>query len=475
MTTATSIGDAGRSAGLGPRPVNVALVHCHDLGDWLSCYGWDAVPTPNIQAFAAASVVFEQAFATSPLCTPARSSLFTGRLPHANGLMGLTHQGWRYAPGVHTLPELVAEAGYRTALLGLQHEDPDARVLGFEEVHGLGFLPRALEVARLTEAWLAMPAPDDRPFFAAIGLWEVHRPWPTEDYDPVDPGAVAVPPYLPDNEHTRRDISAFHGAIRQMDKAAGRIVKALRTAPGGDDTMIIFTTDHGVAFPGAKSTLYDSGVKVALIVSPPPSWGVVPGRREALVSHLDIVPTLLELTGLAAPATLEGTSILDQIVGIAEGDPDRELFLEKTYHDRYDPIRAIRTRSAKYIRNFVDGPMLPLATDLEQSETRAGMGDAHLAPRPTEELYLLERDPWERDNVATDPAMAPLKDRLAARLTRHLHESGDPVLDGDVPPPLPPASARTTGLVPATVAGDGGAAAGGPELVRASSAASLEA
>jgi arylsulfatase A-like enzyme len=455
--------------------VNVALVHCHDLGDWLSCYGWDTIPTPNIQALAEVSVVFEKAFATSPLCTPARSSLFTGRLPHANGLMGLTHQGWRYAPGVHTLPELVADAGYRTALLGLQHEDPDARVLGYEEVHGLGFLPRALEVARLTEAWLATPAPDDRPFFAAIGLWEVHRPWPIEDYQPVDPDAVTVPPYLPDNEHTRSDISSFYGAIRQMDEAVGRIVKALRAAPGGDDTMIIFTSDHGVAFPGAKSTLYDAGVKVALIVSPPPSWGVAPGRREELVSHLDIVPTLLELTGLAVPAALEGTSILGQVMGTAGGDPDRELFLEKTYHDRYDPIRAVRTRSAKYIRNFVDGPMLPLATDLEQSATRAGMGDAHLAPRPTEELYLLERDPWERDNVASDPAVAPLKDRLAARLIRHLHHSGDPVLDGAVPPPPPPASARTAGLDPLPVTDDGGAAARDPTLVPVSSAADGEA
>jgi len=435
---------------------NVALIHCHDLGDWLSCYGWNAVPSPNLQELADSSIVFDKAFATSPLCTPARSSLFTGRSPHANGLMGLAHDGWRYGPGVTTLPELLAKAGYRTALLGLQHEDMDARVLGYDEVHGLGFLPRALEVARLTERWVETRRADGgTPYFAAIGLWEVHRPWPAEDYDPVDAESVTVPPYLPDNEHSRRDIGGFYGAIRQMDEAVGRIVRALRTGPDGAETLIIFTTDHGVAFPGAKSTLYDAGVKVAMIVSPPLSWGLSPGRRSELVSHLDIAPTLLELVGVDPPEDLEGVSILDQIKGGSPEAGDRVLFLEKTYHDRYDPIRAIRTASAKYIRNFMPGPRLPLSLDLERSETRQGMGDAHLAPRPAEELYLLENDPWELDNRAEDPECEALRDDLAARLVDHLQHSDDPVLRGDVPPPGPPCNPRTAHSPQATAAAGG--------------------
>jgi len=437
------------------RRPDIALIHCHDLGDWIGCYGWDAVPTPNLDAIAAAAVVFETAFSTSPLCTPARSSLFTGRSPHANGLMGLTHAGWRYAPGVATLPELLAPVGYRTALLGLQHEDLDARLLGYEEVHGLGFLPRALEVARLTESWLAEATDDSRPWFAAIGLWEVHRPWPEEDYTPAEPADVTIPPYLPDNEHTRRDISRFYGAIAQMDEAVGRIVDAIRAAPGGEETLVVFTTDHGVAFPGAKSTLYDAGVKVALVVSPPKSWGVGPGRRAGLVSHLDVVPTLLELVGQEEPAEVEGVSFLDHLLTTRSEVPERTLFFEKTYHDRYDPIRGLRTSTAKFIRNFVDGPRLPLATDLEQSETRSGMGDAHLSARPAEELYLLDHDPWESRNVVDDPAHAALRADLAARLEEHLRESRDPVLDGDVPPPPPPTSPRTTSRADRIAAGEG--------------------
>lgn len=416
---------------------NIALIHCHDLGDWLSCYGHTSVPTPNLQRLAESSIVFDNAFATSPLCTPARSSLFTGQSPHANGLMGLSHAGWHYNPDVITLPEVLASAGYRTALIGLQHEDLDARVLGYEEVHGLGFIPRALEVAKLTKSWLTHQ-PDQRPFFAAIGLWEVHRPWPVEDYEPADPAEVEVPPYLPDNEHTRRDISQFHGAIRQMDDAVGQILEALDSAGSGKETLIIFTTDHGVAFPRAKSTLYDSGVKVALLLRPPASWNMAAGRRETLASHLDILPTLAEITGAQPPPNIEGISLFGALREGGHDQPDRSLFLEKTYHDRYDPIRAVRTGTAKYIRNFTDAPRLPLPLDLEDSETRRGMDDQHLQPRPAEELYLLDTDPWELDNRADDPWLLPLRNELAEKLTNHLRASADPVLDGPVPPPPAP-------------------------------------
>ncbi len=415
------------------------LIHCHDLGDWLTAYGYLHVPSPNLEAFAATSVVFDAAFATAPLCTPARSSIFTGRLPHENGLMGLTHTGWTYRPDIPTLPEVVRSAGYRSALIGLQHEDLDARVLGFDEVHGLGFIPRALEVATMTERWLAAN-PDGAPFLLSIGMWEVHRPWPEEDYEPVDPASVTVPDYLPDNEHTRRDISRFYGAIRQMDEAFGRIVNAIEAHPRGDDAIIVFTTDHGVAFPRAKSTLYDSGVKVALMMRLPASAGIAPGRCDAPVSHLDLLPTLAHFARAHVPEGLTGVRLVEN-GGIVDTE-GRQLFLEKTYHDRYDPIRAVRTSTAKYIRNYIDAPALPLPTDLELSETRAGMGEAHLAPRPTEELYLLAEDPFELNNRVADSSLSSLREKLAGELDRHLLATQDPVLVGAVSPPPTPGRGR---------------------------------
>lgn len=423
---------------------NIVLIHCHDLGTWLPMYGMPSVPSPSLQRFADDSVVFESAFSTAPLCTPARSSLFTGLLPHQNGLMGLTHMGFTYSRGITTLPEKLRPHGYRSVLVGFQHEDHDPRVLGYDEVHGLGFLPRALEVAGRTEKWLAQPHGDE-PFLLTVGMWEVHRPWPTEDYEPSDPETVDVPPYLPDNPDTRRDISEFQGSIRQMDEAFGRIIRALDASPFAENTLVVFTTDHGAAFPRAKSTLYDSGVHVAFIVRPPRTWRVGPGRRSSLVSHLDLVPSLLELAGGTAPAELEGRSF----IGLLRGEPgpsdERELVLEKTYHDRYDPIRALRTKDAKYIRNFAPGPQIPLAIDLEESKTRLGMSDDMLPSKPEEELYLVADDPWELRNVADDPQHEALKTTMADRLVYHMRRTADPLVEGAIAAPPPPVrDARST-------------------------------
>lgn len=420
-----------------PAQPNIVLIHCHDLGTWLPCYGMPSVPSPHLNTFAEESIVFEQAFATAPLCTPARSSLFTGLQPHQNGLMGLVHSGWRYRPGVQTLPELLRPHGYHSALIGLQHEDLDSRVLGYDEVHGLGFLPRAMEVARYAEQWLQRPREASAPFFLTLGTWETHRPWPAEDYDAADPNAVDVPAYLPDNADTRGDIAAFHGSIRQLDQAIGRILGALDASPHAENTMVIFTTDHGAAFPRAKSTLYDSGVQVAFIVRPPRAWGLAPGRRSALTSHLDVAPTLIELAGGDPPDHLVGESFLATLRDPARTTPTRELFLEKSHHDRYDPIRAIRTDRAKYIRNFRPGPQVPLALDLEESPTRRGM-DHLLPPKPSEELYLLRDDPAELRNLAENPAYDVLRTELASRLDHRLHATADPILDGDIAGPLVP-------------------------------------
>ena len=424
---------------------NIVLIHCHDLGTWLPCYGMGSVPSPHLNAFADESIVFEQAFATAPLCTPARSSLFTGLQPHQNGLMGLMHSGWRYRPGVETLPELLRPYGYRSALIGLQHEDFDSRVLGYDEVHGLGFLPRAMEVARQAEQWLQRPREDATPFFLTLGTWETHRPWPAEDYQAADPAAVDVPAYLPDNTDTRGDIAAFHGSIRQLDEAIGRTLAALDASPHAQNTLVIFTTDHGAAFPRAKSTLYDSGVQVAFIVRPPHTWDLAPGRRSTLTSHLDVAPTLIELAGGDPPHHLMGQSFLTTLRDASRTNPTRELVLEKSHHDRYDPIRAIRTDRVKYIRNFRPGPQVPLALDLEESPTRRGM-DHLLPPKPSEELYLLRDDPAELRNLAHDPEYDALRADLASQLDHHLRVTGDPILDGDIAAPaVPTRDARASG------------------------------
>jgi len=429
-----------------PSP-DIVLIHGHDLGRWLGVYGMGNVPSPNINRFAEGAVVFESAHAAAPLCSPARGALFTGLSPHRNGIQGLTHDWWRYREGVLTAPERLRPAGYHTALIGLQHEDVDPTVLGFDECPGLGFLPRAYQVVEAAGDWLAgVSRPQDRdPVFLTLGSWEVHRPWPHSDYEAGDPTRVDVPAFLPDNEWTRRDIADFYGSIRSFDAAFGQFLRLIEQHLDPENTLVILTTDHGAAFPRAKSTLYDAGTGVTLIVRPPRRWNVTPRRVTTLASHLDILPTLLDVAGAAIPPELEGVSLLPVIRGESDGDRDRVIFTAKSYHDVYDPKRAARSLDYAYIRNYAAGPRLQLAIDLEKSLTRQGMGDDHLRSRPAEELYDRHTDPDELRDVADDPAYDGVRLRYADLLHEYLAAVRDPVETAPLDPP-PPRSRKGAAL-----------------------------
>ncbi|WP_158564409.1 sulfatase family protein, partial [Jiangella anatolica] len=309
----------------------MVLIHWHDVGTHLGAYGHGDVTSPAVDGLAAEGLRFDRAFCTTPLCSPARGSLFTGRYPHANGLMGLVNRGWEYRPGERTAPSLLSELGYRTALIGQQHESHDPSRLGFDEVWAWpAGRARCGPVAERAVAWLeAGPA---EPFFLTVGFFETHRPYPVEEYPPVDPVSVRVPAYLPDNEDTREDLAGFLGSVRVADAATGRVVEAVERAGLAGSTLVLFTTDHGIAFPRAKGTLYDPGIGVALLARPPRSWGVAPGASDGLVSHVDVVPTLLELAGGEVPAFVQGQSF----AGVLRGEPGPrrgEVFAEKNYHD----------------------------------------------------------------------------------------------------------------------------------------------
>ncbi|WP_020575033.1 sulfatase [Actinopolymorpha alba] len=418
---------------------NIVLVHWHDLGTHLGTYGVPGVPSLAVDQLAAEGVRFDQAFCATPLCSPARSALMTGRYPHSNGIIGLQHRGWEYADGVETLPMHLRRLGYHSANFGMQHESANPERLGYDEVHDArdpetGW-QRADTVVDEAAAWLRAPERRQEPFLAVVGFFEVHRPYPEELYPPDDPDQVAVPAFLPDNAHTRADLAAFQGSIRVADRATGRLIQTLRDEGLLERTWIVFTTDHGMAFPGGKSTLYDPGIRISLIMRPPDDGAAY--RREAtdrLAAHVDVLPTLLELGGGKVPDEIQGISHAAWLRGGDE--PGRaEVFAEKTYHDAYDPMRAVRTGRWKYIRNAEPGPRLVLPQDIEASPTRAGMGDDHLAPRPDVELYDLSEDPWERRNLAGTPGLASVEGELATTLERWQQETGDPLLAGPIPPP----------------------------------------
>lgn len=429
------------------RHLNVLLLHCHDLGRFLGCYGVPTVDTPHLDRLAASGVTFSRAFSTAPQCSPSRASLFTGRYPQQNGVLGLTHAGfgWDLAPGERHLAWLLRERGYRTALLGVHHESrvlPDeavARRLGFDDVRtgGRGEVVADRAVARLAE----FAAADD-PFYLQVGFREPHRlpgrrdapgvmGFTGDHIHPYDERGVTVPDYLVDDPPAREEIAELQGAVRYLDACAGRVLAALDELELTDRTVVLFVTDHGLALPRAKCTLYDPGLETALLARAP-ALGWQGGRTVTdLVSGVDLVPTLLDALGLPIPDGVAGISQAPAILGTAHR-PRPAVFGQLTYHDYYDPRRCVRTDARKLIVNFSSAPSI---MDASQSWRRRCTPRAAPASTPVVELYDLDADPAELSNVADDPRYADDRAALLTALYRWLTDVDDPLLAGSVPSP----------------------------------------
>lgn len=409
---------------------NVILIHWHDLGRHLACYGADDVTSPNLDALAAEGIRFTDAHATAPLCSPARGSIFTGRYPHGNGLVGLAHHGFEYVPGVRTLPAILSEVGYRTALFGMQHESADPGSLGFDTVDVSDSL--CDYVVDRSQDWLREHAAD-RPFLLTAGFFETHRPYPVDRYRPADTAAITVPAFLPDTPDVRDDLAGLYGSIEKADAAVGRLLATVDELGLADSTWIVFFTDHGLAFPRAKSTLYAEGTGIAFIARPPRDRGLAPQVYDDLFSGVDLTPTLLDLLDVATPAAVDGTS---HAAALVEGSPQpvrSEVFSEKTYHDAFDPIRAVRTKRFSYIENYVEAPVLLLPLDIAESSSARSLDPGQTSdPRPARELYDLAADPNERVNLADDPLYSAVVEEMGELLAQWRRSTGDVLPDPEV-------------------------------------------
>ncbi|MGV9709903.1 sulfatase family protein [Gordonia sp. NPDC003424] len=409
---------------------NVILIHWHDLGRHLACYGHDGVESPTLDGLAAEGIRFTDAHSTAPLCSPARGSVFTGRYPHRNGLVGLAHHGFEYRSDVRTLPALLSDVGYRTVLFGMQHESADPTSIGFDMVDVSDSLCDYV-VAR-SQDWLRdhVAASDERPFLLTAGFFETHRPYPADQYKHVDPSTVSVPSFLPDTDDVREDLAGLYGSITQADAAVGRLLDTVAELGLDESTWIVFFTDHGLAFPRAKSTLYAEGTGIAFIVRPPTRRRVGPRTYDDLFSGVDLAPTLLELLSVPAPAGLDGASHADEWLSETENTVRTEVFTEKTYHDAFDPIRAVRSKEFSYIENYAERPGLLLPLDIADSLSAKSV-DPHATedPRARHELYDLTKDPDELNNLADDPAYADVREHLASVLDEWRTRTDDVIPD----------------------------------------------
>ena len=413
---------------------NIIMITCHDLGDYLGCYD-TPVSTPNLNALAKQGVVFENHFSTGTVCSPSRGSIMTGCYPHTHELMGLVHRGWDL--NIDKCPHLAAilnQAGYDTHLFGFQHEHHDPQKLGYAHVHQTGH-HYCDEVTPLLTEWLQERPSQAQPFFASVGFFEVHRldlqpsHFKREEYTPANPVDVKVPPFLPDIQEVRQDLADIYGAINLVDQMVGRILQTLADNGLEDNTLVIFTTDHGASFMHSKATLYDGGTKVALLMRYPENLPA--GHRvQSLTSHVDVLPTILELIGMPTPNDVQGKGIhhLDRE---AEGIHREYVFAEKNYTNYYDPARMIRNTRYKYIRKGLRTCIFDfIIPELELCPSSFRWNDKvrnfYPSQRCYEELYDLESEPGEMRNVIDDPQYAEIKETLSRELDKHLEATDDP-------------------------------------------------
>lgn len=424
-----------------PRP-NILYLHSHDTGRYIQPYG-HAVPTPNMQRLAEEGVLFRQAFAAAPTCSPSRAALLTGQAPHCSGMTGLAHRGWGLADYGRHIVHTLRRAGYTSTLAGVQHVAADAGTIGYDRVlplesHG------AAHVAPAAAEFLARRPKE--PFFLSVGFTETHREFPEPSAE-NDPRFALPPAPLPDVPRTRYDMARFKTSARAYDDGVGIVLAALVRSGLAGRTLVINTTDHGIAFPGMKCHLTDHGIGVMLIVRGP--GGFEGGRVvDGMVSQIDLFPTLCDLAEIARPPWLQGTSILPLVRGEAREVNDA-VFAEVTWHAAYEPMRCVRTGRYKYIQRF-DGRTRPVLPNIDDGPSKDVWLEHGFADRPPAEhpLYDLVFDPNETHNLAADAAHAAVLHAMRGRLATWMRETDDPLLAGPVPAPRGARANDPDGLSP---------------------------
>ncbi|HEV2122592.1 MAG TPA: sulfatase [Chloroflexota bacterium] len=415
---------------------NVLYIHSHDTGRYSQPYG-HAIPMPAYQRFAEQGVLFRQNFCANPTCSPSRAALLTGQYPHSCGQLGLAHRGFELQHRERHLAWALRNAGYSTTLIGVQHvvknEPERIATTGYEHITTGG------KAAQVLPAALAFfeNVPQDKPFFLDVGFSETHRVFHEADpsLSPAEDARYCLPAApLPDTPETRKDMADFKASARVLDAAVGQILGALEAKGLAENTLVILTTDHGIAFPEMKCNLTDHGIGVLLMLRGP--GGLSGGKVvDAPVSHLDVFPTVCAVAGITPPGWLQGKSLVPLVSGEVT-EIHEAIFAEVNYHAAYEPQRAVRTPRWKYIRRYdtYRTTVLPNCDNGYSKDVwlQHGWAERECAP---EQLYDLIFDPVERNNLADDPRYSGVLEEMRERLLGWMRATDDPLLDGPVPVP----------------------------------------
>jgi N-sulfoglucosamine sulfohydrolase len=406
---------------------NIVWIVGEDMGPELRCYGDKYAITPNLDRFAGEGARFTRAFTHAPVCAPSRSGLITGRYPTS---IGSHHMRSKLLKPPATLTQRLRDAGYHVSWPGKTDFNFD--------------VPRASRGS--TNNWRQqLPS---QPFFAYINLNTTHesqiRAAPAKFAENIsrlkpedrhDPGRATLPPYYPDTAETRQDWARYYDLVTSVDYQVGEILQDIERLGIASRTIVFFFGDHGRGLPRGKRWVYDSGIHVPLIVRWPGE--IKPGTvREDLVAFVDFAPTVLRLAGCAVASELDGQVFL----GPRRAADRKYIYAARDRMDEaYDRIRCVRDLRYKYIRNF--HPELPYAQRIDYMEemptTRVWRewnasgklrGPQRLwfsKTKPPEELYDLERDPHEINNLANSSRHQHKLRELRSALDGWIAETGD--------------------------------------------------
>jgi N-sulfoglucosamine sulfohydrolase len=444
---------------------NVVMFVVDDQGLDAGCYGNPVIQTPNLDQLAREGTRFTNAFCTTASCSASRSVILSGLQNHANGQYGHMHSynNFHSHTNIRTLPVLLSESGYRTASVGKYHVQPEA-VYHFDQYlkGNQGGSRNPVSMADLSESFIRQDS--DQPFFLYFCTSDPHRgggyatnlPFGpnyfgnNQAYDGVteityQPEDVIVPPFLPDSPECRAELAQYYQSVSRIDQGLGRLIEILKEANQYENTLILYLSDNGIAFPGAKTTLYDPGMNLPLIVRSPDQT-----KRNletnAMVSWVDLTPTILDFAGIdlnqkkanGTPYRFHGKSFLDHL-----SHPNPKgwdvVYASHTFHEitMYYPMRVIRTKRYKYILNLAHQLPYPFASDLHAAPTWQGIiksgakkyGQRDVSAylqRPRHELYNVEADPHEIVNLAENPEFTKTLESLQTRLKTFQEKTRDP-------------------------------------------------
>lgn len=429
------------------KPLNIVWLSVEDMSPWIGPYGDKTVPTPNLDKLAAEGVTYDNAFATSPVCAPARSSIITGMFCTRIGTMQMRNgspsraaiaknpDAYKDIPGyqglppafVRCFPEHLRAAGYyctNASKKDYQFKEP---VTVWDESSGKAHWKNRAE---------------GQPFFAIFnnGLTHESGAFPRVKRERViSPEDVPIPPIYPDTPNVRDTMSRTYSNIALMDRWVGQKMKELEDAGVLDNTVVVFWSDHGMGLPRGKRSCFDTGLRVPLIVRYPD--GKDAGTRsDRVVSFVDLGPSVLSLAGIKPDERLDGTPFLGEHA--TERDDYRNGYAYANA-DRFDAereqSRSVSDGRYRYTRNYMtDVPYLlpvayretiPMTHDLYKLRETGSDNPAHwqfvMTERPAEEFYDSQTDPWETKNLIDDPAHQDRIKAMRAKLDAWIKDTGD--------------------------------------------------